>query len=252
MTFSAEVNSAEITWQEYIDFELISGSIQQESAATEPFEKHVRIYFDFTNMTEDRRITGVEFKARIYDQFGDIAHETNKIRKNYDISPGEMSGPLEKFHYYNHDEAAYNSLEPLFEIGIPNAEVAVTRVAFANYDPVEFDELEWVIPASLRDLDWAAALYSEDELKDNYYLDNVNISTEVWRVAYSAFEQSEGEWLYINIYDQHGEKIISKDIALEPFVDVGEVIINQKGVFSIEVIQDGDFEYSIFINERAN
>ncbi len=247
-------------WEEYVDYTMFSGDIYEEDFSSD-YGRHVGLMFVFTNITDNRRIKGIELKARFYDHFGDLVYETEPIKSNVNLSPGE-DNLIDSFggeHIFEADsdkETPYDILTPLLRDSLPDNEVAVTRIAFANYDPVKFKELEWV-GDSLREqeTEWTSPIHKYEELQGDFSIENIKITTEKWRIGFLSFDEATGATLKINIYYEDNNLFTSEEFEFGieyEHTNFGDIILDESGSFSAEIVTEGDFEYEIYINEQKN
>lgn len=242
-------------WQDYVDYVMLMSDHYEKdySRAQPPYERHIKLIFLFENMTKNRRIAAIEFTTRFFDMFGDLVHETEKLKRVGDLSPGEWLD-MDSFHYYKDPwpkEGPYNKIAPLVKAdGLINTEVAVHRIAFRDGEVLVFEDSEWVETRVLREeRQWKPAFISWREKTGTVETQTFSVTTKKWKVSFLVFSPPAECALTIDIYTADDCLVKSKTFKLEESVNIGEIELTGAEKYYLNIIGDKGVKWTVHIHE---
>jgi hypothetical protein len=250
------VQAVEPVWADHVDLWMVfQGTAGEDySRPNPPFRRHV--WFDVTwENKSEKVVTGIEFRMRFIDAFGDILHTSEVLKDSNRIGVGQSSSILENKWYYEDSilgrDSLYSLLAPGAAADTLRIHVAVLRVAFGDGTVISFEEQ---FAGDFLDPDRAAArrqrLIDESpwRVEDPIYLvqtdqflrtEPFTITTPEGNLRLSATGSSAEIRLSVLVYDESGN-VVASSVFDEPlgtgtFWAVGGDIPVPAGTYVVEL-----------------
>lgn len=253
---AGQIHAQEASWLKSVDYLMMLFNHYEEdySRLSPPYKRHIKLYFEFKNVTTNKLIVGIEFRARFFDAFGDLIHETENLKLHTNLNPGDTTN-LNSYWYYEDTwplEGPYSRLAPLIMERNIQSEVAVCRIAFSDGQVLSFDKLEWVRPQIYREVTkrtFKPAFLSLREQIGSKQSNLFSITTNQWKISYVVFTPPENSRLTINIFSETGSLVKSETIDLNDVVNIGDIVLSGNGNYYLEVKGEGNFNWTVNVHE---
>mgnify|MGYP000061169665 CR=1 FL=1 len=244
-------------WKNVVQFQMGVYQYRGEdySRTSPPYKQHVTLSFDFKNLTSNKQIKGIAFRAKFLDSFNDVLYTTETLKLSTSINPGDFSGPVNMWYYENDpysDSDPFDKLVSAIQAGNLKARVDFVKIALHNGSVLEYPEVEWQKGLKERKTagEWAEAFASwkgPGKVKTSVF----GVSTERWKVDYVAFDVSDGNILQIGVYEKGGKVVKKSAFKLTGTVPTGKIVLESgPGKYFLKIGGNGaKSDWTVYVRE---